>query len=177
MVRWLTVFLAIFCAMAIASAQTPREPSTPAAAATKDQQVTVTGCVVREAEYRASLGAGTAGPAGTVVGAANEFVLTSLFLAGPPAPPSGTGSTAGVLVTYELTGSGEANAAPFVGQRVEIAGVLKAPRNDAAGPTAGPTAATPSGGIDVTSRDLKLRELEVTSIKAASGICPGAPAR
>ena len=177
MVRSLAVFSAIFCAMAIPSAQTPREPSTPAAAAVQDQQVTVTGCVVREADYRASVGAGPAGPAGTVVGAANQFVLTSLFLTNPAATPSGTAGTPGVMVTYELTGSGEANAASFVGQRVEISGVLKAAKTDAAGPPAGPTGGTPSGGIDVTSRDLKLRELEVTSIKAASGICPGAPAR
>jgi hypothetical protein len=177
MVRSLAVFSAIFCATTMASAQTPREPSTPAAPATQDQQVTVTGCVVREADYRASVGVATASPAGTAVGAANEFVLTSLFLTSPAAAPSGTVGTAGVLITYELTGSGEANAAPLVGQRVEISGVLKAAKTDPAGPTAGPTAGTPSSGIDATSRDLKLRELEVTSIKAASGICPRAPAR
>ena len=141
-----------------------------------DQPVTVTGCVVREADFRKAQGAGKGGAAGTGVGAGNEFVLTRVSTStagaaggGTPTGTSGSDATS----AYELTGASEAKAEQFVGKRVEISGTLKRAEAGAAGPTGGPTAGKPPSGVDVTSSDLKLRELEVTSVKeSATGSCP-----
>ena len=52
-------------------------------------------------------------------------------------------------------------------------GKLKAEEAGASGrPTGGPTAGKPPEGVDVASADLKLREIDVTSVKEASGSCP-----
>jgi hypothetical protein len=61
-----------------------------------------------------------------------------------------------------------------VGKRVEIVGTLKAGETSASGPTGGPTAGAPPRGVDVTSQDLKLRELEVSSVREVAGACPTA---
>ena len=147
-----------------------------------DQPVTVTGCVVREADYRKMQGAGKGGAAGTGVGAGNEFVLTSATTssersgaaAAKPAPAGGTptGTSGAFSTAYELTGANEARAEQFVGKRVEISGTLKKADVGAGGATGGPTAGKPPSGVDVTSSDLKLRELEVTSVKESAGTCP-----
>ena len=144
-----------------------------------DQPVTVTGCVVREADYRKIQDAGKGGAAGTGVGVGNEFVLTrvSTSSAGADASaarggtPTGTSGSDATLA-YELTGPSEAKAEQFVGKRVEISGTLKKADAGPAGPTGGPTAGKPPSGVDVTSSDLKLRELEVTSVKESTGSCP-----
>ena len=82
-------------------------------------------------------------------------------------------SAAGPGVAYELTGSGEGQAAQHVGKRVEITGVFKAAETTASGaPTGGPTAGRPPSGVDVTSKDMKLRELEVTSVREVGSTCP-----
>jgi hypothetical protein len=75
-------------------------------------------------------------------------------------------------VAYELTGASEKQAEQFVGKRVEISGALKPAEVGATGPTGGATAGEPPRGIDVVSRDLKLRELEVASVREAEGACP-----
>ena len=147
-----------------------RAPTPPATS--PDQQVTVVGCIQREADYRRKQDAGKGGVAGTGVGAGNEFVLinASMSTSGPGAASSTSGATG---TTYELTGSGEGQASSHVGKRVEITGKLKAAATGAAGnPTGGPTAGEPPLGVDVGGKDLKLRELDVTSIKESSGTCP-----
>jgi len=147
------------------STQTPA-PSTQTARASGDQ-VTVTGCIQREADYRRSTGAGQGGVAGTGVGGANEFVLANAMMSPGGANTGATGTTGSTSNTaYELTGPNEGRAAMYVGKRVEIMGTLK------------PTDTAPAGGATATvpgSRDLKLRELEITSIKEGTGDCtPGA---
>jgi hypothetical protein len=150
--------------------------SAQAKAEQPDQPITVTGCVLREADYRKMQDAGKGGAAGTGVGVGNEFVLTraSTSPAGASTPggaaPTGT---SGTDATYELTGPNEGRAEQFVGKRVEISGTLKRAEAGAAGTTGGPTAGKPPSGVDLTSKDLKLRELEVTSVRASStGSCP-----
>ena len=158
--------------LAMSAQTTAQGQSTPAATAQQEQQVTVVGCVVREADYRRTRDAGKGGVAGTGVGAGNEFVLTNAVMApGAPGTPVGTAG-ASATAAYELTGSNEAQAEKFIGQRVEISGKLKAAEVGAAGPTGGPTAGAPPSGVDVTSKDLKLRELEVASVKTTTGTCP-----
>jgi len=145
------------------STQTPT-PSTQTTRAAGDQ-VTVTGCIQREADYRKATGAGQGGVAGTGVGSANEFVLANASMSG--GANTGTTGTAGSTsnTAYELTGPNEGRAATYVGKRVEIMGTLK------------PTETAPAGGGTANvpgSRDLKLRELEITSIKEGTGACaPG----
>lgn len=170
---------AIATMSAVAIAQTPPPQNPPASAsATQEQQVTVVGCVQREADYRRAQGAGSGGVAGTGVGAGNEFVLTSASAKTTGTPtteteaPTGTAGASATGAAYELTGPNEGQLSKFVGQRVEISGKLKPAEVGAAGPTGGPTAGTPPRGVDVTSKDMKLRELEVASVRASSGTCP-----
>jgi hypothetical protein len=171
----------------MAQSQQP-SPSSSTESTASAQQITVSGCVQRESDYRRAQEAGQGGVAGTGVGAANEFVLVDSSMAsGSTAGSSATGTTgtAGTSGTsgssssaakgtaYELTGSGEGQAASYVGRRVQITGKLKAADTTASGtPTGGATAGRPPTGVDVTSKDLQLRELEVSSVRETSGTCP-----
>jgi hypothetical protein len=166
----------------------PRTQTTPAPAQTRPaggQTVTIVGCIQSEAEYRKAHNLGRGGAVGTGVGAGNEFVLANASMAPassggaagvtPPAggtSPRGTATgTTGAAEAYELTGANEGKASQFVGKRVEIAGMLKPAETAGAAPTGGPTAGAPPRGVDVASDDLKLRELEVTSVREATGTC------
>jgi hypothetical protein len=107
----------------------------------------------------ASMSTGTAGAAGTT-GATTGT-------------PTGTAGAAATGTAYELTGANEQQAAQYVGQRVEISGKLKAAEVAPSGrPTGGATAGKPPQGIEIAGQDLKLREVEVSSIRQASGTCP-----
>lgn len=164
--------------------QTQTGAQTPAAKpAPGSQQMTVTGCIQREADYRKASDAGKGGVAGTGVGAGNEFVLINASVSGGAAPAGTSGAAAGTATgtagtaasgsAYELTGSNEGQVEKFVGKRVEIMGMVKPAETTAAGkPTGGPTAGAPPRGVDVTSSDLQLRELEITSVKETTGSCP-----
>ena len=168
---------ALFAFTVAAFAQQPAQP--PAGErSTTDQEVTVTGCVQREADYRRARDAGKGGVAGTGVGTGNEFVLinASAGTATEPTTPTGTaGSTASGTAAYELTGPNEGKLADHVGRRVELRGKLKAAETTGAGkPSGGATAGDPPRGVDVGGKDLKLRELEVTSAREVTGTCPAA---
>jgi hypothetical protein len=173
-----TIGLGAIAMMSVAGmAQTPPPSPSPSASAMQEQ-VTIAGCVQREDDYRRAHEAGRGGVAGTGVGAGNEFVLANAAPATTGAAkseaeaPTGTAGASATGTAYELTGPNEGQVAKFVGQRVEISGKLKPAETGATGPTGGPTAGAPPRGVDVTSKDLKLRELEVTSVRAASGTCP-----
>jgi hypothetical protein len=171
--------------IAVYAQATPQGQSATPTAAQQDERVTVTGCVARESDYRRARDAGKGGVAGTGVGVGNEFVLTNASTgSAPPASgaaaatprvsegtPTGTAGTS-AMMAYELTGSNEKQAEQFVGRRVEISGTLKRAEIGAGGPTGGDTAGRPPSGVDVTSKDLKLRELEVATVRAVSGTCP-----
>jgi hypothetical protein len=152
----------------------PATPTTQAATPQGGQAVTVVGCIQREEDYRKANSLGRGGVAGTTVGAGNEFILANATMSPPAgggaAAPSASTATAGVA--YEVTGPNEGQLAKHVNQRVEISGTLKPAETGAAGTTGGPTAGAPPRGVDVASKDLKLRELEVTSVRTASGTCP-----
>jgi hypothetical protein len=142
----------------------------------------VSGCIQREEDFRRARDAGRGGVAGTGIGAGNEFVLANAMMAsGSPSGTSGktpTGTPSGAAATsassaFELTGTNEGQAAQYVGKRVEIAGKLKAAETGPSGaPTGGATAGRPPEGVDVGGKDLKLREIEVISIKEVAGSCP-----
>jgi hypothetical protein len=184
------VFAAGTCmAMAVAlnlvvsaqAGQPPAQPPTQSPAAAPQemkasaQQVTIVGCVQKEADYRAAKNLGKGGAVGTGIGAGNEFVLTNASTAPPSAAagePVGTAGTAAGTDAFELTGSNEAKAEPFIGKRVEIVGTMKAAETGPAGTTGGATAGKPPAGVDVASADLKLREVDVISVKETTGTCP-----
>lgn len=181
------VFALGVVALAQTPSQTPAQPQSPPSsqAATQpkstDQTITISGCVQREADYRRAHNLGSGGAVGTGVGVGNEFVLieaSASSAAGTGAPatgtPTGTAGASAMAKAYELTGSNEGDAEKFVGRRVEIVGKLKAAEMGAAGPTGGATAGAPPKGVDVASKDLKLRELEVVSVREATGTCPPA---
>jgi hypothetical protein len=152
---------AIFAAMPLVAAS-PSAQTSGTTAKKGDQQITATGCVQREEDYRKAHEKGRGGVAGTGVGAGDEFVLTNA---------SATG-TAKAETAYELTGANEKLAAAHVNHRVEITGTLKAAEVGAYGtPTGGATAGKPPSGVDVLSKDLKLRELEVATVKMISATC------
>jgi hypothetical protein len=154
-----------------APVQTP--PPAPQEMKAPAQQVTLVGCVQKEADYRRARDAGKGGVVGTGVGAANEFVLINAATS-PEAPPAPVGTSGTVTGTdaFELTGSNEGKAEQFVGRRVEIVGTMKAAETGPVGPTGGATAGKPPAGVDVASADLKLREVEVISVRETTGTCP-----
>lgn len=148
---FITAVLVCSAAQIMAAGQTP---------AKKDAApITVAGCVQKETDYRKANDKGRAGVAGTGIGADNEFVLINVKSASE-------GSAA-----YELTGENEKLAAAHVGHRVEITGTLKAGEVGGAGATGGATAGKPPKGVDVVSKDLRLRELEVASVKMIAASC------
>lgn len=172
--------------MALSTAVFAQQTATTATGqqAAADQQVTVTGCIQPEADYRRARDAGRGGVAGTGVGAGNEFVLASASMstgatAGAAATtgaaagaPTGTAGAASATMAYELTGANERQAAQYAGQRVEISGKLKAAEVGPSGrPTGGATAGKPPEGIEIAGQDLQLREIEVGSIRQVSGTC------
>jgi hypothetical protein len=149
------------------------QPKTQTTATSAGQAVTVVGCVQREADYRKAHDLGRGGAVGTGVGAGNEFVLINAAMASAArstGTPAGTTGAAGEA--YELSGKNEGQASQYVGKRVEITGTLKPSETAGGAPTGGPTAGAPPRGVDVVAEDLKLRELEVTSVREATGICP-----
>ena len=156
----------------------PATPTTPQDRPSAMEQVTIVGCVQSEADYRKARDAGKGGVAGTGVGSANEYVLINASRAGgasaatPSGAPTGTTGATAAGEAFELTGPNESQVGQHVGKRVEIMGKLKRAEMGAAGPTGGATAGTPPTGVDVASRDLRLRELEVSSVKETTGTCP-----
>jgi hypothetical protein len=154
------------------SAAGQAQPSAQSSTSSADE-ITVSGCVQREADYRKTHDAGRGGVAGTGVGTGNEFVLVdaSSSASGSSAATTGTSGSSGSA--YELTGPNEGKVGSYINKRVEITGKLKAAEVSASGaPTGGATAGEPPKGVDVMSKDLKLRELEVSSVRETSGTCP-----
>jgi hypothetical protein len=175
----LPVVLALSAVVLAQSSQPPAQPPAQPAAqaagpAAQDvkapaQQVTIVGCVHKEADYRSVRNLGKGGVVGTGVGAGNEFVLinasTSPIPSTEPAPTGTTGVPAGTD-EFEVTGKNEEQLGAFVGKRVAVTGTIKAAETKATGATGGITEAVPG------SRDLKLRELEIVSVRESAGTCP-----
>ena len=90
-----------------------------------------------------------------------------------PAAGAATGTIRTAAQDYKLTGANEGKASQFVGKRVEITGTLKPAETAGAARTGGPTAGGRPSQVDVfAGEDLRLRELEMTSVRETAGTCP-----
>jgi hypothetical protein len=138
-----------------AFAQSSRQPET---------QVTLVGCVQREADFRKTYDLGKGGTAGTGIGRGNEYVLINASR-GTTAAPNVDCSFQGQPEAYELTGRRERDLGPYVGKVVQISGTLKEAKTK---PLASGQQA-PTGGFDPLKKDLRLFEVEVTSFQTPAG--------
>jgi hypothetical protein len=127
-----------------AAAQNSRPPKAEA----QETQVTVSGCLQREADYRRANDSGRGGVLATGAGLKNEFVLVNTAGSDVDCTNALTGEA------YELTGNRERELEPFVGRSVQITGLRK---------KADTIAGTPTGGVDPLGQDLKLFEINVGS--------------
>jgi hypothetical protein len=169
--------------MTMAALAQTSQPTPSSAQANADSQsgtpITLVGCIQREADYRRATDAGRGGPAATGLALGNEFVLVN-------ASSAGTGSATGAGAdcssatggeAYELTGRGERDLDRYVGQRVELVGMLKrADANAPVGTSGAATANRPGGGFDPLGQDLRLSEVEVTSVREFAASPTPAPA-
>jgi hypothetical protein len=148
----------------------------PQGAGSADQVVTVVGCIQSEADYRKVRNLGRGGAGGTGVGVGNEFVLVDTKITSSGALPAAGAATAApgaAAQDYKLTGGNEGKASQFVGKRVEITGTLKPAATAASARAGGSTPGGPAPRVDVfAGEDLKLGELEMTSVRETAGTCP-----
>jgi hypothetical protein len=130
--------------------------------------ITLVGCIMRESEFRDLYGPGRSGPRGAGIGLRNEYMIVDAheIAAGGPGVVETSGTcppTPGTFPTaYELTGSREGDAAPFLGRRVELTGMQKAANTRPVG-TSG--VSRPTGGFDPLGHELHLFEVEIESIR------------
>ena len=118
--------------------------------------ISVAGCIQRETEYRRQNNSGKGGFLGFGGGLGDEYVLVNASRGADGAFGDCTTATGGEA--YELTGPGEDDLEPFVGQRVAITGIRKEAEIDA-------TTGQPTGGRQAGD-DLRLFEVEVASFSA-----------
>jgi len=122
----------------------------------KEMPISVVGCIQPETEYRQLNNSGKGGFLGFGGGLGDEYVLVNASRGADGA--FGDCTTASGGEAYELTGSGEDDLKPFVGQRVAITGTRKEAEID-------PATGRPTGGRQAGD-DLKLFEVEVSSFRA-----------
>lgn len=140
--------------------------------------ITLVGCIMRESEFRDLYGPGRSGPRGAGIGLRNEYMIVDAheIAAGGPGVVETSGTctpTPGTFPTaYELTGSRERDAAPFLGRRVELTGMQKRANTRPVG-TSG--VREPSGGFDPLGHELHLFEVEIQSIHEATAVRAEAP--
>ena len=142
----------------------PASPlATQSGRTSSDPTVTLTGCIQREADYRRSIGAGGGGATGTGAGLTDEFVLIEALAptTGSATAPTATGTSGTTGTTYALTGSHEGDAGALVGKRVEIIGTVKQEN----------TSPRARGTSDAANPAVKLRELDVSTVRETPGSC------
>jgi len=167
--KWVRMSMAIgLAAFAATTGQAMAGPSPASPLATQsgrtssDQTVTLTGCIQREADYRRAIGGG-GGATGTGAGLTDEFVLIEALAptTGSATAPTATGTSGTTGTTYALTGSHEGDAGALVGKRVEIIGTVKQEN----------TAPRARGTSDAANPAVKLRELDVSTVRETPGSC------
>ena len=133
-------------------AQKSESPRTP---------VTLIGCVQKEADYRKEHNIKRGGRLNTGLGDGDEYILINATRVSPGSAPavSADCTSTGSGEAFEITGGNEEKFKAFVGKRVEVSGIQKRARVAAGRPT---------GGKDPMNGDLKLFEVEVSSVREAA---------
>lgn len=126
----------------------------PRKAEAQETQVTVSGCIQRESDYRRANNSGRGGQLGTGAGLGNEFILVNTAGSDLDCTNALTGDA------FELTGNRERELERFVGRRVQITGLRK---------EADTVAGRPTGGLDPLGQDLELFEINVSSFSEVTG--------
>lgn len=167
-----TPVAAVFTSLVVAFAALPRlAAADPPQQKVKQPatQVRLVGCVQREIDYRRAHQSGKGGPLATGAGLGDEYILVNASELAPgayaPAPINCSSDTT-TGEAYELTGGREKSVKPFLGHFVEVTGTMKKAR--VAVGTSGTAAARPTGGVDPLKQDLKLFEIEVSSVRDAA---------
>jgi len=166
--RCATIVATALLASATAFAQTPDTTTTSKTATVQDREapatpVTLIGCVQRESDYRKAHNIRRGGGLNVGIGEGDEFVLinaTRVSSGSTPASTSADCTSASSGEAFELTGPREEQFKAFVGKRVEVSGTQKKARIEASG--------QPTGGTDPMRGDLKLFEVEVSTVKEAA---------
>src|SRR5688572_16752974 len=122
----------------------------------EEAPISLVGCIQRETDYRRQNNSGKGGFLGFGGGLGDEYVLVNASRGADGA--FGDCATATGGEAYELTGSGEGDLEPFVGQRVALTGTRKEAEIDS-------TTGQPTGGRQAGD-DLRLFEVEVASFRA-----------
>lgn len=123
----------------------------------QEQPVSLTGCVMRETDYRRLNNSGKGGFLGFGGGLGDEYVLVNA--ARGSAGPVGDCSRQAGGEAFELEGSAEEDLEAFVGRAVTIDGILNEAEID-------PATGRPTGGRQAGD-DLKLFEVDVESFTLA----------
>jgi hypothetical protein len=127
------------------------------------ERTTVSGCLQRDSAYR---------PDRPIAGANPEFLLVTRM--------EPTGARKGEPATFGLIGTAEQQLGRYVGQRIEVVGMLETDSRDQQQPTGGATdpvtgAGTPPGvPASVGTRGTttpSVRRLEIISFKRVNGSC------
>ena len=168
--------------MTMAAFAQTSQPTPSSAQANNDTQagtpITLVGCIQRDTDYRRANDSGRGGVAATGAGLGNEYVLVNASSAGTGStgPASADCSAATGGTAYELTGKGEPDLERFVGKRIELVGMLKrGSSNTPVGTSGGTTADRPSGGFDPLGQDLRIPEVELTSVREFAAAPAAAP--
>ena len=92
--------------------------------------ITVTGCVEKEANYRASIAEGKGGTLGSGAGAANEYVLRSVqTVSQDTLKPTGTSARTYEEV-YSITGDLEHELAKAIGHQIAMSGYVEVAKSN-----------------------------------------------
>src|SRR5262245_22374270 len=163
-----TALLASTTAFAQTTAPAPGTTTTSRTMTTQDREspatpVTLIGCVQRESDYRKAHDIKRGGGLNMGIGDGDEYVLINATRVSPGSAPASMGadcSSSASGEAFEITGKGEEQFKAFVGKRVEVSGTQKKAKLGANG--------QPTGGSDPMHGDLKLFEVEVSSVKEAT---------
>lgn len=159
--------LASTTAFAQTTAPAPATTTTSRTMTTQDREspatpVTLIGCVQRESDYRKEHNIKRGGGLNMGIGDGDEYVLINATRVSPGSAPASTSadcSSSASGEAFEITGKGEEQFKAFVGKRVEVSGTQKKAKLGANG--------QPTGGSDPMHGDLKLFEVEVSTVKEA----------
>jgi hypothetical protein len=131
--------------------------------------ITVFGCVQREADY---LKGGRANPSTPgVVGTSGDNELVLVY-ASSTTELRGGGALGTSGDSYQLVGPMEIQLEQYLGQRVELTGIVHTDPIGTNGPSGGPHAMVQPRNQQLVASLVDLRVLEVLSSKPAIGACP-----